>query len=53
VVPYRLSDSWLDDAEARLILAVDDMRRFNLNDYLNRGPFVLEQPRWSQVNLDE
>lgn len=52
VVPYQLSNAWLDDAEARLILAVDEMRRFNLEEYLDRKPQVLEQPRWSMLDLE-
>lgn len=47
VTPYELDDKWLDDAEARLLIAVDDMRRFDLNSVLNKKPKWIYQPRWS------
>lgn len=52
VTPYRLPNDWLDDAEARLIIAVDDMRRFSLGRYLDACPQVLDQPKWSKFQLE-
>ena len=50
---YRMPDEWLDDAEARLILTVDEMMHFKLEDYLNRGPVTLIQPRYAQFKIEE
>jgi hypothetical protein len=52
VTPYRMPDSWLEDAEARLILAVDEMSRFSLDRYLDCGPVDLVQPRWATFDLE-
>lgn len=52
VTPYRMPDAWLDDAEAKLILAVDDMRRFDLSRYLDCSPVDLVQPRYSVLDLE-
>lgn len=49
---YRLSDDWLDDADARLIFAVDEMKRFDLAEHLNRPPKTITQPRYSTLNLE-
>lgn len=53
VAPYRIPDAWLDDAEARLILTIDEMDRFNLDEYLNSEVKLLNQPNYSKVNFDE
>lgn len=52
VTPYRMPDTWLDDAEAKLILTVDEMRRFNLSRYLDVAPVELEQPKYAVLNLE-
>lgn len=52
VTPYRMPDTWLDDAEARLILVLDEMRHFSIERYLDCGPVVLEQPRYAVLNLE-
>lgn len=52
VTPYRMPDAWLEDAEAKLILTVDDMKHFNLSRYLDCSPIVLEQPRYAVLNLE-
>lgn len=52
VTPYRMPDTWLDDAEAKLILTVDEMRRFNLSRYLDAAPVELEQPKYAVLNLE-
>lgn len=49
---YRLTDEWLSDAEARLIVAVDDMRRFNLSRYLNQPVVDLQQPKYLKTKLE-
>lgn len=53
VTPYQLSGEWLDDAEARLVVAVDDMQRFDIQRHLDKVPDLLTQPRWSNFNLEE
>jgi len=53
VTPYRIRSEWLDDAEARLILTLDKMRRFDLAAYLDAEPKCLNQPNFSKVNFDE
>ena len=53
VTPYRMPEDWLEEAEARLIVAVDDMKRFNLDRYLNQAPMDLEKPRYATFNLEE
>lgn len=53
VTPFELPRDWLDDAEARLILTVDEMRRFDLDAYLDSKPKTLNQPNFSKVNFDE
>lgn len=52
VASWQLTDAWLDDADARLIFTVDEMKRFDLAEYLNRPPELLTQPRWSQTDLE-
>lgn len=52
VTPYRIPDSWLDDAEARLLLAVDAMTHFSIEQYRNAKPIDLVQPRYSQLDLE-
>jgi hypothetical protein len=52
VTPYRLPESWLDDAGARLVFAVDEMRHFDLAKYLDAAPVTLEQPRYSILDLE-
>lgn len=52
ITPYRMPDSWLEDAEAKLILTVDEMRHFNLERYLDCGPELLEQPRKAILDLE-
>jgi hypothetical protein len=52
VTPYRMPETWLDDAEAKLILTVDEMRRFNLSRYLDVAPVELEQPKRAVLNLE-
>ena len=52
VQAFRLSEDWLEDAEARLIVAVDEMREFNLAAHLNRPPKTISQPRYSVLNLE-
>lgn len=53
VTPYRIPSEWLDDAEARLILIVDEMQRFDIAAYLDSEPQVLRQPNFSKVRFDE
>lgn len=53
IKPYTLPADWLDDAEARLIKAVDEMQNFNLDDVLDVKPEVIEQPRYSQLSIEE
>lgn len=53
VKPYRMPSCWLDDAEARLILTIDEMHRFDLASFLDAEIQQLEQPNYSKVNLDE
>jgi hypothetical protein len=50
VTPYRMPETWLDDAEAKLILTVDEMRHFNLSRYLDAAPVELEQPKYAVFN---
>jgi PDDEXK-like domain of unknown function (DUF3799) len=50
---YRMPDEWMDDAEARLILTVDEMQNFDLAKHLDRGPVTLTQPRWAQLKFEE
>jgi hypothetical protein len=50
---YRMPEQWLDDAEARLILTVDEMLNFDLQKYLDSGPVDLIQPRWAQLKMEE
>lgn len=52
VTPYKMPADWLDEADARLILAVDDMRRFNLDRYLDQSPVDLVKPRYATFNLE-
>jgi len=52
ILPYEMPTDWLDDAEARLIMAVDEMQRFDLKTYLNREPRLLRQPRFSELSFD-
>lgn len=52
VTPYQIPRPWLEDAEAQLIMTVDEMSRFSLSRYLDRAPEVLEQPRWAGFNLE-
>lgn len=53
VTPYRMPDAWMEEAEARLILAVDDMRHFDLNRFLNQVPVNLEKPRYATFSLEQ
>jgi hypothetical protein len=53
VTPYRLPSEWLDDAEARLYLTIDEMDNFDLAKYLDAKPQILKQPNYSKVNFDE
>lgn len=53
VTPYRMPVDWLEEAEARLILAVDDMRHFDLSRFLNQEPVDLEKPRYATFNFEE
>lgn len=52
VTPYRMPDSWLDDAEARLFFIVDTMQNFLLESYLDSKPTELVQPRYSVFDLE-
>jgi hypothetical protein len=52
VTPYRMPDSWLDDAEARLFFIVDAMANFSLESYLDSKPVELVQPRYAQFDLE-
>lgn len=47
VTPYRLDEDWLDDAEARLITAVYEMKQFKLPEHLDREPKIIKQPRYA------
>ncbi len=53
VSPYRMPEPWLEDAEARLIVAVDEMSYFNLDRYLDSGPVDLIKPRWVGFEMGE
>jgi hypothetical protein len=53
VTPYRMPDSWLDDAEARLVLLVDEMNHFDLESFLDAKPVELQQPRFAKLDLEE
>jgi hypothetical protein len=53
VTPYTLPQSWMDDAEARLMLAVDAMRNFDIEEHCNRLPKVLTQPKFSELNFGD
>ena len=53
VTPYEIDSEWMDDAEARLLIAVDAMRNFNLAKHLENEPVRIYQPKWSQVNFNE
>ena len=53
VTPYRMPTEWLDDAEARLYLTIDEMERFDLAAYLDAKIQPLTQPAFSKVNFDE
>ncbi len=50
--PYRMLDSWLDDAEAKLLLTVDEMRHFSLSECLDVEPVDLVQPRYAVLDLE-
>lgn len=52
VTPYRMPDSWLEDAEARLLFTVDEMRNFSLGEYLDAAPVELVQPRYAVLDLE-
>lgn len=52
VTPYRMPDAWIDDAEARVLLTVDEMLHFDINAYLDQQPIELQQPHYSQLNLE-
>lgn len=52
VTPYRIPDDWLEEAESRLIITVDDMRRFDLNRYLDAEPITLTKPRYATFDLE-
>lgn len=52
VTPYRMPDSWLEDAEAKLLLTVDEMRHFSLGRYLDCAPVELVQPRYAVLDLE-
>ena len=52
VTPFRLPDAWLDEAEARLILAVDDMARFNIDRYIDSQPMELVKPKYATLDLE-
>lgn len=53
VSPYRMPDAWMDEAEAKLIVTVDDMRRFSLTNYLNQPVVELSKPRWANFTFEE
>lgn len=52
VTPYRLPDEWLDEAEAKLIITVEEMKRFNLEAYLDCEPKTLQKPRYATFDLE-
>jgi hypothetical protein len=52
VSPYRMPDAWLDDAEARLMFIVDEMKNFSLEAYLDSKPVDLIQPRYATFDLE-
>lgn len=49
---YKLEPEWLDDAEARLYLAHENMCTFDLDTYLNTVPKLLRQPNSSKLNME-
>lgn len=51
VWPIRLNDDWADDAEARMLIALDGMKRFDLAKRLARPIRTCEQPGWAKLNL--
>lgn len=53
IQPYTLAPEWLDDAEARLIKAVEAMQNFNIDAELNVTPKVIYQPRYAQLSIEE
>jgi len=53
VTPYRIPDTWLDDAEARLVMLVDEMNHFDLASFLDAKPVELPQPRFAKLDLED
>jgi hypothetical protein len=53
IQPYTMAADWLDDAEAKLIQAVDAMQNFNIDAELNVAPKVIYQPRYAQLSIEE
>jgi hypothetical protein len=43
----------MEDAEARLFQAVDDMRNFDIEKHCNRYPKLLTQPRFSELQIGD
>jgi len=52
VTPFLMPDAWLEEAEARLILAVDDMARFDIRKYLDSDPVALTKPAYATLDLE-
>lgn len=53
IQPYTISADWLDDAEAKLIQAVDAMQNFSIESELNVSPKMIYQPRYAQLSIEE
>jgi hypothetical protein len=50
---YQMPAEWLEDAEARLLLACDEMDNFDIDKHLDVGPVPLVQPRYAVLDLEK
>lgn len=50
---YQMPSEWLEDAEARLLLACDEMDNFDIAKHLDVGPVPLVQPRYAVLDLEK
>lgn len=53
VTPYEMPEEWLDDADARLVFAVEEMRTFDLGKYRDKPVQRLAQPKWNVLKEED
>jgi hypothetical protein len=53
VTPYEMPEDWLDDADARLVFAVEGMRTFDLDKYRDKTVQRLAQPKWNILREED